>query len=146
MYRERTRACPVCAEPMSAIPLVDPAAEGAVEIDRCDRCGGTFFEFFDGEPIRLAYQTEETAPPTAGAAGSRPPVCPDCGTAMTLRRYLDVGPPVARCDACMALFLSPADLADLAATRLAPAPPAGPASWMERLMRWVRRVADDAPE
>lgn len=124
---------------MDAYPVDGPAAPGGhVEIDRCASCGGTFFEFFDGEPIRLAHETLESVPRAKGGAVTRAPVCPDCGVSMDRRRYLDAGPELARCEACMALFVSAAELEELARTRLNE--PDRPDGWLEKLLAWVRRV------
>lgn len=124
---------------MTPYPVEDPAAAGGhVEIDRCESCGGSFFEFFDGEPIRLASETLQAAPPGASRPVSGAPICSDCGQPMERRRYLDQGPELARCESCMALFVSATELEELAGMRLERDD--APRGWLAKLMAWVRRV------
>lgn len=120
-------------------PLDDPSAEGGhVEIDRCVSCGGSFFEFFDGEPVHLAHRTLSEMPPTAEALASAVVSCPDCGEAMERRRYLGHGPELAQCETCMALFVTPTELRELARWR--EAREERPSGWLEKLVAWVHRV------
>ena len=108
--------------------------DGVVEIDRCDVCGGTFLEFFDGEPIGLAQSAiidapERRAQPPTGAAQ-----CPDCERPMVNRPYLeDGGPVLARCDTCLAVFVSRDQLESLAEATLDPLDEATP-TWFGRLL------------
>jgi len=135
MYRERNRACPGCSAPMTRVPLEDPArGDEPIEIDRCDLCGGTFLEFFDGEPIGLAKGAVASAPERRTEAAAAPPRCPDCEIVMVERAYLDVGPMLARCDTCLAVYVSRERLEELAATRMKPADDAEPRGWLERLL------------
>ena len=117
---------------MSTLALDDPAQPGT-EIDRCDRCGGTFLDFFDGEPIGLAGSALESAPQRRPQLPERPVTCPDCERPMVDRPYLDEGPLLARCDTCMAVFVSAERLEALASTTMEPLEEAAAPGWLERL-------------
>ncbi len=120
---------------MSVVSLEDRGGGQAgevVEIDRCDQCGGTFLDFFDGEPIGIARDALEDAPARRAQAPERPATCPDCDRAMVDRPYLDDGPMLARCDTCMAVFVSGERLEALAAARVKPLDEEAP-SWLQRL-------------
>lgn len=115
MYRERIRTCPLCDLPMEqvAVPL---AAEETAEVDLCAVCGGVFLEFFDGEPGDLARGVLRhlAAAHRQPREAAGPLTCPDCGTHMAPRPYLDLGPDVGRCDSCLAVFATPPQLRQLA--------------------------------
>lgn len=127
MYRGRCRNCPACGRPMQRRDVEAGAGEGC-EVDLCVHCGGVFIEFFDGEPASVALGVEELAVSQPAAKGRDWPSsarCPDCGVAMRAMRYMDEedGPPVFRCDTCMALFVGHGQvrrLAQYAATLFAP--------------------------
>lgn len=144
MYRERRRACPGCGHPMDPLPVgpdsdgspADVASGEKVEIDRCASCGGTLLDFFDGEPIRLASQIVGTHPPHVDRAPDAVITCPDCREPMTARPYLGEGPELPRCDGCMAVFVTSAQLAELAATQLSPDEENEP-TWLRRLLDWL---------
>ncbi len=141
VYRARARPCPGCGQPMEVLPVDDPSGEGdPVEIDRCAACGGTFFDFFDGEPIALAAGTVRDAPPSASRLPLRAPTCPDCGIPMERRAYLGEGPELARCEGCLGLFVGAGELASLAQTQLAPPGEPPPDGWVAKLVAWAAAV------
>jgi hypothetical protein len=139
-YRGRQRSCPACAGPMEElrVPTGEAEPSGYAEVDRCAGCGGLFLEFFDGEPSRLsrAVMARPRAQPRA-----RPPAgvltCCDCERPMVRRPYLGQGPDLARCEACLAVFLSPAEAARLAQLTLRPEVEEKEPSWLVRLLRWL---------
>lgn len=118
MYRSRTRSCPACAKPMQQRTV--PAGTGeSAEVDLCELCGGVFIEFFDGEPASVALGVQalvHEAPIAPSRAWPERAGCPDCGVPMRAMRYMDgeEGPPVFRCDSCMALFVGHGQLGELA--------------------------------
>ncbi len=139
-YRERRRACPACATPMDEVPArSDPADPGVgAQIDRCPRCAGLFLEFFDGEPSAISRGLRGRADVAPGP-GSEPVSglrCPDCESTMTRRRYLDDGPELSRCESCLAVFLTPGEVEELARLTLAPEEQREP-SWLDRLLAWL---------
>jgi len=92
--------------------LVANAGEGAA-VDLCSGCGGVFFDFFDGEPSDLSNLLVKDRRPAA----RRPPVeaeCAACGVPMLPHRYLEDGPLVFRCGACLGLFATSDNLRALA--------------------------------
>ncbi len=115
----------------------DPAQRA--EVDRCAGCGGLFLEFFDGEPsaisrgLRQRLDLDERASRSVLESTLH---CPDCRAPMVRRAYLDQGPELARCDTCMAVFLTPSEVAALARLELEPVAPHEP-SWLDRLLRWL---------
>lgn len=107
------------------------------EVDICGFCGGVYLEFFDGEPGGLARSILRRLPGVEQPAQPRPaqPSCPDCGTTMESRHYLDNGPRVARCDSCLAVFADAEGLRALATySDQSPAP--------RTLMQWLRSFFD----
>jgi Zn-finger nucleic acid-binding protein len=115
----------------------DPSS--SAEVDRCDRCGGYFIEFFDGEPsaISRAIDARKEEAPDARLDPSEL-VCPDCSSALILRAYLGQGPDIARCDDCMAVFVSRKDIEALARLELSPEErEKEEPSWMARLFDWL---------
>lgn len=120
----------------------DPGDAGArAEVDRCAGCGGLFLEFFDGEPSAISRGLRERRDLSEGrarGAHDAPLSCPDCEAPMARRPYLGQGPELARCDTCLAVFLSPSDVEALARLELEPEARKDP-SWLERLLRWLPR-------
>ena len=98
----------------------DVPGQQPVLVDACDRCGSVFLEYFDGEPGALARALAATgdAPPEGVATSGDRPTCPDCELPLELRRYLDQGPFVHRCGACLAVFATPLQLRALADHRM----------------------------
>lgn len=114
----------------------DPSAHA--QIDRCAACGGLFLEFFDGEPSAISRDLRERSDVGATRARDVPDrlACPDCEEAMVRRAYLGEGPELARCETCLAVFLAPDEVAELARLELAREPEPEP-SWLERLLGWL---------
>lgn len=114
----------------------DPSAHA--QVDRCAACGGLFLEFFDGEPSAISRDLRERS--DAGATRAREaPVrlaCPDCEEPMVRRAYLGEGPELARCESCLAVFLAPHEVAQLARLELA-RDPEPEESWLVRLLGWL---------
>jgi Zn-finger nucleic acid-binding protein len=124
-----------------------PAPTGAGErgrerigIERCSRCGGAFFDFFDGTPGRLARCLDrlELAQNSGGSAkggsnsnGHDQPVgdCPECRIRLARHDELEG---VFRCSGCFGVFATPAGLHVLAETFVVPPEPQG--SLLERLI------------
>ena len=106
----------------------------SAEVDLCSRCGGVFLDFFDGEPGDLARGVLAHFRPGEDLMEIDPAdlTCPDCGTAMIPHRYMEQGPGIGRCDACMAAFATPAQLQQLADLIFSEEPD-GPRSLMQRL-------------
>ncbi len=102
-------------------------------MDRCEHCGGSFLEFFDGEPIRLAREVLEARPTGASKLPARPLSCPDCGTPMVRRAYLDTGVELSRCETCLAVFVSTDEL-QLLASAMQALPPERPPTLFERIL------------
>lgn len=129
-YRGRTRTCPGCSDPMRELRV--PVAGEIVVVDRCDRCAGTFVEFFDGEPSSIARALAASV--GAGAATALDAhACPDCGEAMPPARYLSDGPELRRCGGCMAFFASADALREL--SRYEQQSTATPErSWLQRVL------------
>lgn len=77
------------------------------EIDLCERCGGVFFDFFDGEPGNLSRSLVDLQQtPVIRATADQPARCPDCDRPMTLTRYMERGPVLRRCDSCVGVFVN----------------------------------------
>ena len=115
MYRERRRQCPGCQTPMDELPVLDSAEESAM-IDHCAECGGVFLEFFDGDPGELCRGVLARALEHAGENNPPAwPTCPDCQLPMAPQRTISGGSAIARCNGCMGLFATPAQLRELAA-------------------------------
>lgn len=87
------------------------------DVDVCDTCHGAFLEFFDGEPVALAGAMLSVVRLDGPVLFHDELVCPDCVAPMERRAYLEQGPQVPRCETCLALFLDPALLEELARTR-----------------------------
>ncbi len=123
----------------------DPQDVGAVAaIDRCGSCRGLFLEFFDGEPSAISRGLVDRGDvPHAGEAPlpAEQLTCPDCATAMVRRIYLERGPSLARCESCMAVFLTPSEVDALSRLVLSPEEREDP-SWLERLLAWLGRDSD----
>jgi Zn-finger nucleic acid-binding protein len=119
MYRETARSCPACASPMREVEL-RLRDGGSTGIDLCDSCGGVFLEFFDGEPVALSRRLLPALHPTRPDAPSLGAElrCPDCRTPMVEQPYLHRGPHIARCESCMSVFATRAQLQELAGFRI----------------------------
>ncbi|MFK7991261.1 MAG: zf-TFIIB domain-containing protein [Sandaracinaceae bacterium] len=130
MYRARTRACPGCRTPMREVPLSGVSAD----VDVCDTCDGAFLEFFDGEPVALAQAMLSVVRLDGPVLLHDELVCPDCVAPMPRRAYLEQGPDVPRCETCLAVFLDPALLEELARTRFVDPDGEDEESWFGRLM------------
>lgn len=101
-----------------------------VELDVCTRCGGVFFDYFDGEPGALARRLEVSF--VRRGIPDNPVHCTDCEEPMTLTEWLDNGPSLFRCTSCMAIFATPEMIAQLAVFTVEPEPEP---SWFARLWR-----------
>lgn len=110
-YRQEQRVCPSCEVGMAERSL--NVRSERVAIDACDRCGGVFFDFFDGTPGQLAraLESEGKRPESrqAGAVGN----CPACLVSLSAHTELDE---VYRCGSCFGVFATPAGLKRLAQT------------------------------
>lgn len=123
---------------MEELPVAaDPSGTEHAEIDRCERCGGLFLEFFDGEPSALSRAWEGGADPRAPLVPERPITCPDCESPMVERAYLGHGPRLPRCETCLAVFLTPASRQELARMSL-PREREPEPGWLERALAWAR--------
>lgn len=125
---------------MDEVPVrQDPTdASAGARIDRCPDCGGMFLEFFDGEPSAISRGLRGRSD-LVGTPPSEPTeslFCPDCDGPMVRRRYLEHGPELARCESCLAVFLTPAEVEELARLTL-PAEESAEGSWLDRLLRWI---------
>jgi Zn-finger nucleic acid-binding protein len=98
---------------MGEMPVPVEAA-GSAAVDVCDRCGGVFLEFFDGEPGSLARGVLEHLEQSPDAVEGGRPTCPDCGQPMQYVRYMKTGPHLARCGNCMGVFVTARQLWPLA--------------------------------
>lgn len=136
LYRARLRTCPACSSAMRQVALRKLKARSS--IDLCDRCGGVFLEFFDGEPAHLSREIREHLEHhhTPLRVGGVPFACPDCERLMDVHPYLDEGPSIARCNRCMALFATPEQVRALANFHFIQDPP----SWFERLLGLLRSI------
>jgi hypothetical protein len=123
---------------MDEVPI-EAAAGEHVEVDRCPSCAGIFLEFFDGEPSALSRGLRAATTPSGRPSVSGPLRCPDCIQPMVRRAYLGHGPELARCEGCLAIFLTPAEASELARLELPPEPPQPEPSWLERLLGWLPR-------
>lgn len=120
---------------MTALPVGDPGRAGEhIEVDRCEQCGGSFLEFFDGEPIRLAREVLVAPGPRAARLPERALLCPDCETELVRRAYLDTEVELSRCEACMAVFVTANELRALAGAVQARPPDPPEPSWLDRLV------------
>lgn len=84
-----------------------------VELDVCAQCGGVFLDYFDGEPAAIAAELRDSVRPGT-ARLDLPVTCTDCNVAMELQSYLESGPDMFRCTACMAAFATPEQIDALA--------------------------------
>lgn len=110
-------------------------------VDLCDRCGGVFLEFFDGEPSALSKEIKQHLQHTetqhrAPLGHGDPLACPDCERTMDVHPYLDEGPHIARCNRCMAVFATPEQILALSAFQfIQDTPP-----WYTRLVDLLRSM------
>jgi Zn-finger nucleic acid-binding protein len=111
---------------------------GHGSIDLCDRCGGVFLEFFDGEPGSLSREIRQHLSRFESPlkVGGDPFACPDCNRVMEVHPYLDEGPNIARCNRCMAVFATPEQVRALADFHFIQDAP----SWFERLVALLRSI------
>jgi Zn-finger nucleic acid-binding protein len=139
-YRAQLRICPACASPMDAVPLSGDANDATVkaEADACAKCGGIFLEFFDGEPAAISRaMVGRDELHRSGGAQAGELRCPDCACAMVRKAYLGVGPELARCEQCLAVFLAPDEVALLANLALPPEQTTAEPTWLSRLLGWL---------
>jgi ribosomal protein L37AE/L43A len=115
MYRDRLRPCPGCASPLQGVAVALTSRESAFA-HICEVCGGTFVDYFAGEPVMIARAIAK-----AGGRPERPArprgltTCPDCERELVIRPYLlEDGPLVWRCPECLAMFATSAQLRALA--------------------------------
>jgi len=108
------------------------------ELDVCDACGCVYFEYFDGEPGALARSLRPLLKPRATPAIDRLSGCPECGGELALRSYLDDGPQLYRCTACLGVFATPGMLGALAVYREAPAPKEPEPTLLDRILRYFQ--------
>lgn len=109
--------------------------EQTVELDACVQCGGVFLDYFDGEPAAIAAELRDSA--RKGAAKLDLPVtCTDCDVAMELQSYLETGPDMFRCTACMAAFVTP-DQVDALARFTMPNEEPKERGWVQILKAWL---------
>ena len=136
-YRRQARGCPGCRSMMLELPIPIEGDE-PVAVDVCERCGGVFLEFFDGEPGALSrgvlerHISSSVENPTETAPLATP-ACPDCDQPMHAERYMKIGPEVARCPGCQSVFATRLQLGALATFSLPSAPEQGPQSLIDRL-------------
>ena len=102
--------------------------ERPIVVDLCEACRCVFIEYFDGDAANIAraLQTEslmqaealtDLSRPADAYAGDEyrdPPHCPECDVPMQLMLYLEQGPPVHRCNQCMATLATARQVAALA--------------------------------
>ncbi|HTM21674.1 MAG TPA: zf-TFIIB domain-containing protein [Kofleriaceae bacterium] len=114
MYRDRLRPCPGCASPLHGVAVALTSRE-TVLAHVCEVCGGTFVDYFAGEPVMIARAIAR-----AGGRPDRPPrprvlaTCPDCERELVILPYLEDGPLLWRCPACLGMFATARQLRDLA--------------------------------
>ena len=116
---DRSLACPGCGHVMHVEVL------SKVEVDRCERCGGTWFDV--GEVARAALCE---VPPIA-LRGPSPRTCPRGGNELALGRLDDVE--VDHCEGCLGVYLDAGELERLRAREGVDAvePPTTPDHTME---------------
>jgi hypothetical protein len=114
------------------------AMRGRGGVDVCDRCGGVFLDFFDGEPALLSREItlhlERFQMPFK--PGSAPLRCPDCERSMDVHPYLNDGPNIARCNRCLAMFATPEQIRALATFDFIE----DPLPWQSRLLALLRTI------
>lgn len=111
-------------------------------IDRCRECHGVFLEFFDGEPSALARALAREADTEVGeilAISEAPLHCPDCQHEMVMRRYLDHGPLITRCETCLATFLNTQQCDQIARLNLPPVESEEP-TFFDRVRLWLQAL------
>jgi Zn-finger nucleic acid-binding protein len=103
--------CPACGGPLRerhARALDDQ------QFYECETCFGVWLDWFGEEASRVAQRL----PPAPGGGrgdGRRGGDCPRDGSALVERAYLDSGPVVERCPACLGLFARRSQIAAMAA-------------------------------
>ena len=96
------RVCPGCGEPMQVFYAK------AVELDRCGRCGGIWFDWGELESVTGRVLEPE---PLGGETARR---CAYCRITM-VPAVLPGGIPVETCTACRGLYLDAGELSELGA-------------------------------
>lgn len=108
-YRSSAPLCPVCHEAMSEQSLT---AAGA-SVDACERCGGVWFDWEDGDFAVLAREV-----PPAGArempAGDLG-ACPRCNGALGVEVFQGAAE-VLRCGGCAGAFVPYPSIGKIAAS------------------------------
>jgi len=133
MYRDRLRPCPGCASPLQGVAVAVTTRETSW-IHVCEVCGGTFLDYFAGEPVMIARAIAR-----GGGRRDRPTrsqaavTCPDCERELVIMPYLDVGPLLWRCPECLAAFATSGQLRQLAEFEQHRDPP-GP---LRALLDWL---------
>ena len=105
-----------------------------VTVDECSQCRGVFLDYFDGEPTAIAAMLCVSLEPSNAQLGAVS--CTDCNVKMRLQAYLETGPDLYRCSACMAAFLTPGQIAALAGFTL-PEPDEPKRGWVSILKAWL---------
>ncbi len=105
-----------------------------VTVDECPQCRGVFIDYFDGEPTAIAVELRETLEPVNTQLDTVS--CTDCNVTMRLQAYLDSGPDLYRCSACMAAFLTPQQIEALAGFTLSE-PEEPKRGWVSILKAWL---------
>jgi hypothetical protein len=132
---------------MDVVPLDGAGSSAEAAIDVCGSCRGAFFEFFDGEPSAISRAISRRPP---GRVPARTPnvgvMCPDCAAPMVRKPYLGRGPEIARCEQCMAAFVTADEMQALAQLSLEADPKdAAPApSWTARVWQWLGHGRENA--
>ena len=101
--------------------------------DHCEKCGGLFLDFFDGDPSDVARSLHGTLgdKPTGAVEGSVD--CPDCERPMALEPYLDSQLPLYRCGTCAGAFVTAGMFRELAKYEVSQPSE----SWLKRLLAWL---------
>lgn len=106
-YRESAPVCPVCHE-----NLESHTTEGAgATIDLCNKCGGVWLDWEDGDFTALAREV----PPTAAREIPRngPGACPRCRRPLAVEVFRDTAE-VLRCAECAGAFVPYASIGKIA--------------------------------
>lgn len=106
---------------------------GGESFDHCEKCGGIFLDFFDGDPSDVARTLRGALGenPTHAIEGSVD--CPDCALPMALELYLDSQIPLYRCGSCAGAFITAGMFRELAKYEVS----GSSQSWLQRLLVWL---------
>lgn len=126
-YRRGQECCPACNEPFESQPLQNERGD-TVFVERCDRCGGVYFDWFDGEPADLAWLV-----PRAGAIHA--PLAEDASCPKCQASFVREGAAF-RCSGCTGLFLTADGLAALREEHVSQQGAAS-STWLSRLANWL---------